>query len=109
MTPVHVARTLREAARSRASVALFVAFLVMWGVGFETELAPPELFFPLFPAAVAAFFLDTVAYNQLGLRVPWLFYPLLVVCLYAEAVLLVALARWIRRRGTRAAERFEGV
>ncbi|RYJ14928.1 hypothetical protein ELS19_13825 [Halogeometricum borinquense] len=97
MTHAGVVGMLRHAATSRTSLAVFALLLLMWG-GFEARVAPGELFFPLFPAFAVAFFFDTVAYNQLGLRLPWLFYPLGTLFLYVEAVLVGGIVRWVRGR-----------
>lgn len=93
-------RILRDAVTDRLTLGIAAVLLAMW-VGFDAGVGPGELYAPLFPALAAAFFLDTVAYNQFGLRLPWLFYALGVVCLYAEAACLGAAVRWVRRRRRR--------
>lgn len=98
--------TARRAATSRATLGVFALLLAAWA-GFAAGVAPGELFFPLFPAFAAAFFLDTVAYNQLGLRAPWLFYPLAFACLYAEAVCVGWVVRRVRTRGESTGDRPE--
>jgi hypothetical protein len=95
MTASRAVRSVRAATTSRTSLVVFGLLLAMW-VGFRASIAPGGLFFALFPAFGLAFFLDTVAYNQLGLRLPWLMSVLTGVCLYVEAVCLGAFVRWVR-------------
>jgi hypothetical protein len=95
---------LRRAATSRATLGAFALFLAAWAA-FAAGVAPGELFFPLFPAFAAAFFLDTVAHNQFGLRASWLFYPLAFASLYAEAACVGWVVSRIRTRGEAAGDR----
>ncbi|MFC7203723.1 hypothetical protein ACFQJC_09365 [Haloferax namakaokahaiae] len=82
---------------ARETLVLFVLLVLVWALGFY-ELVPIEIWVIDFPALVAAFFLDTLASNEFGIRENSVFYPALVVCLYLQALVLVAGVRWLRSR-----------
>jgi hypothetical protein len=82
---------------ARETLGLFGLFVFVWLLGFY-DITPREIWVVDFPALVAAFFLDTLAFNEFGIRENSVFYPALVVFLYLQAVVLVAGVRWFWSR-----------
>ncbi len=78
------------------TVAAFALFVLAWGAGFAGIL-PIEVWVIDFPALALAFFLDTLAFNEFGIRENSVFYPALAVAMYLEAMLVGAVIRWWRQ------------
>jgi len=95
--PRRLARGVARLATARATLAVFAALAVVWAVGF-VGVVPIEIWVLDFPALAAAFFFDTLAANEFGVRETVVFYPALAVFGYLEAMLVVAVARWLRGR-----------
>ncbi|MXR42443.1 hypothetical protein GRX01_13980 [Halobaculum sp. WSA2] len=94
--PLHTA--LRAAATARAALAVTAALLALVGLARFTPL-PDEATVVAWPALAAAFLLDTALYNEAGVAVGDAgFWTLAVVGCYVEAVVVVAVARGVRRR-----------
>ncbi|ELZ77121.1 hypothetical protein DEQ92_01740 [Haloferax sp. Atlit-6N] len=95
--PRRLARGFARLATDRATVAVFAVLAAAWAVGFFGVL-PKEIWFVDFPALVAAFFFDTLAANEFGVRETATFYPALAVFGYLQAMLVVAVVRVLRTR-----------
>lgn len=89
---------LRATATARATFAATAALLTVVALTRVTPL-PEETTVVAWPALAAAFLLDTALYNEAGIVVGGAgFWALTVVGCYVEAIVVVAVARWIRRR-----------
>ncbi|MFC6787446.1 hypothetical protein [Halobaculum halobium] len=89
---------LRAAATARATLAVTAAVLTVVALARITPL-PEEATVVAWPALAAAFLFDTALYNEAGIVVGDTgFWMLAALGCYAEAVAVVALARWIRSR-----------
>lgn len=89
---------VRTAATARATLAVTATLLTVLALARVTPL-PEEATVVAWPALAAAFLLDTALYNEAGIAVGDAgFWALAVVGCYVEAVVIVALTRWIRRR-----------
>ncbi len=86
-----------QIATARETLALFLLFGAVWLVGFY-DVLPKEIWIIDFPALVAAFFLDTLAFNEFGIQGNVVFYLMLVVSLSLQAVVLMAGVRLFRNR-----------
>jgi len=94
--PLHT--VLRAAATARATLAATAALLALLALARLTPL-PDEATVVAWPALAAAFLLDTALYNEAGIVVGDAgFWALAAVGCYVEAIAVVAVARWIRRR-----------
>lgn len=89
------------------TLATFAVLVLAWGAGFVGVL-PKEVWVVDFPALAVAFVLDTLAFNEFGVRANSVFYPALAVSLYLEAMVVGALVRWGRRRHVVALRRDSG-
>ncbi|POG54812.1 hypothetical protein [Haloferax marisrubri] len=95
--PRRLARGFVRLATTRATVAVFAGLAAVWAVGFF-GVVPIEIWVVDYPALVAAFFFDTLAANEFGVRETATFYPALAVFGYLQAMLVVAVARVLRGR-----------
>lgn len=94
--PRHTA--LRAAATARTTLAVTATLLALVGLARLTPL-PDVATVVAWPALAAAFLLDTALYNEAGVVVGDAgFWTLAVVGCYVEAVVVVAVARVVRRR-----------
>ncbi|WP_148413529.1 hypothetical protein [Haloferax sp. KTX1] len=95
--PRRFAREFARLATDRATLAVFAVLAAAWAVGFF-GVVPIEIWVLDYPALVAAFFFDTLAANEFGVRETAMFYPTLAVFGYLQAMAVVAVARGLRRR-----------
>jgi len=95
--PRRLARGVVRLATDRTTLAVFAALAAVWAVGFF-GVVPIEIWVVDYPALVAAFFFDTLAANEFGVRETAIFYPALAVFGYLQAMLVVTVARALRRR-----------
>lgn len=91
-----LAAAARRLATAPETLVTFAVLLSAWAGG-ATGLLPTVVWVVDFPALAVAFFLDTLAYNEFGVRENAVFYPALGVSLYLEALLVAAALRWVRR------------
>ncbi|ELZ91184.1 hypothetical protein C440_12759 [Haloferax mucosum ATCC BAA-1512] len=89
-------RRARRVATASETVVAFALLAVAWVGGF-VGILPKEVWILNAPALAVAFFLDTLAFNEFGIRARTVFYPALVVFGYAEAMVVGAVVRWGRR------------
>ncbi|QZY00277.1 hypothetical protein [Halobaculum rubrum] len=88
----------RTAPTARATLGVTAALLTVLALARATPL-PAETTVVAWPALAAAFLLDTALYNEAGIVVGDAgFWALAVVGCYVEAIAVVAVARWVRRR-----------
>ncbi|GGC57849.1 hypothetical protein [Haloferax sulfurifontis] len=95
--PRRFAREFARLASDWTTLAVFAVLAAVWAVGFF-DVLPKEIWVVDYPALVAAFFFDTLAANEFGARETSVFYPALAVFGYLQAMLVVAVARWLRGR-----------
>ncbi|KAB1194397.1 hypothetical protein GJR96_13490 [Haloferax sp. MBLA0076] len=91
------ARGAVRLATAPETLAVFVVLVLAWGAGFVGVL-PKEVWIVDFPALAAAFFLDTLAFNEFGVGENTVFYSALVVFGYVQAMLVATGVRVLRRR-----------
>lgn len=90
--------SVRSAATARTTLALTGALVIVVAVARLTPL-PESLSVVGWPALGAAFFIDTLAYNEAGIRVGDAgFWSLFVVGCYLEAIGLVVVTRAVLAR-----------
>jgi hypothetical protein len=82
---------------ARETLAVFVVLVVAWATGFY-DVLPKEVWVVDFPALAAAYFLDTLAFNEFGIRENAVFYPALAVFVYLEAMVVASILRMRRRQ-----------
>ncbi|WP_115891260.1 hypothetical protein [Haloferax sp. Atlit-48N] len=104
--PRRLAHRFVRLATDRATVAVFAALAAVWAVGF-VGVVPREIWVVDYPALVAAFFFDTLAANEFGVRETAVFYPALAVFGYLQAMVFVAAGRVLRTRLVGVGERRE--
>ncbi|ELZ86004.1 hypothetical protein C453_09313 [Haloferax elongans ATCC BAA-1513] len=99
MTPgtgdTSIGRRLWRVAVAPETIVTFAVLALAWLLGFVGVL-PQEVWVVDFPALAVAFFLDTLAYNEFGIRENTVFYPALALFGYLEAIVVGAVIRWLR-------------
>ncbi|ELZ82201.1 hypothetical protein KU306_11690 [Haloferax larsenii] len=99
MTPdtgdASMSRRLWRVAVAPETIVAFAVLALAWLLGFVGAL-PKEVWVVDFPALAVAFFLDTLAYNEFGVRANTVFYPALALVGYLEAMVVGAVIRLLR-------------
>jgi len=92
------ARRLLAVLSAPTTAVVTAALLAILALARLTPL-PDEATVVAWPALAAAFLLDTALYNEAGIVIGDAgFWTLAAVGCYGEAIAVVAVARWIRRR-----------
>ena len=90
-----IGRRLWRVAVAPETIIAFAVLAFAWLLGFVGVL-PKEVWVVDFPALAVAFVLDTLAYNEFGVRENTVFYPALALFGYLEAMVAGAVIRWLR-------------